>query len=119
VKTLSNTRNVDRAAWSVRSPFTLHAPRSTLHPLPKKVRYFCILVLLGASCVIHVGCADNEDKPTTRPMTARERQDAALKDPFSYGPNGQMMENPNISGGGLSDFDKKAFKHDVDDVLNP
>jgi hypothetical protein len=46
------------------------------------------------------------DDPTTR----------AMADPMGYHPN---MDEPNISGGGIANFDSKAFKKDVDDVLNP
>jgi hypothetical protein len=73
---------------------------------------FCILS--SAFCVLLTSCADN--KPTTRPATARERQDAAMNDPFGYSP---YTEKPDISGGDLGHFDKDAFNKDVDHVLNP
>lgn len=44
-------------------------------------------------------------------------RDKALQDPMNYNPAGSERED--ISGGGLLDFDKKAFRKDVDDVLNP
>jgi hypothetical protein len=54
------------------------------------------------------GCMD-EERPS-----ARERQDEALRDPFKYGP--QM---PDVSGGSTSEFDRDAFRGDVDRVINP
>jgi len=60
-------------------------------------------------CTVMLGCAD------TKTPSASDRQDAALRDPFGYSPN---MPNKN-SGGGLTEFDKQGFKHDVDRVLNP
>ncbi|MGH7213363.1 MAG: hypothetical protein ACREIT_01080 [Tepidisphaeraceae bacterium] len=63
-----------------------------------------------------LACSDNNKEPTTRPSNMRERQDAALRDPFGYSPE---MGNSDISGGGLSEFDKEGFKRDLDHVLNP
>jgi hypothetical protein len=84
-----------------------------------KVRYINLAVMLIAGCALLSGCAD--DKPAPHEMSVRERQDAALKDPFGYGPNtqGDLMQKEHISGGGIGDFDKKAMKRDLDDVLSP
>ena len=60
-------------------------------------------------------CSSNKH-PTTRPADAYERQDAAMRDPFGYSPLG---EKPDISGGGISDYDRNGMKKDVDHVLNP
>ena len=63
------------------------------------------------------GCAsDKKNGSTTRPASMRERQDAALRDPFSYKPG---IEDQDISGGDLGHFDKGAMKRDIDHVLNP
>ncbi|CAN5335210.1 hypothetical protein BH09PLA1_BH09PLA1_13730 [soil metagenome] len=71
--------------------------------------------LLG--CALFVGCADtNKGEPTTRPLTVRERHEAALKDPFSYGGD---TENIDVSGGDTQTLDKKALKRDIDAVFNP
>jgi hypothetical protein len=83
----------------------------------KSLGYF----LLPVACSIGIwfGCTENKPpttQPTTRPMTAKERQDAAMKDPFGYSPNGERTD---ISGGGISDFDRDAFKKDVKNVLDP
>ena len=61
-----------------------------------------------------VGCSSDKH-PTTRPASASDRQEAALKDPFDYSPN----INEDISGGDIGHLDKKAMKRDLDDVLNP
>jgi hypothetical protein len=72
------------------------------------------LPLLAA---VIVGCASDK-QPTTRPSTARERQEAALRDPMGYSPN---MDSPDtdISGGKLHELDRKAMRKDIDHVLNP
>ena len=46
----------------------------------------------------------------------RDRQDQAMKDPFGYSAN---PENADISGGGLTDFDRGGFKKDLKNVLDP
>jgi hypothetical protein len=60
------------------------------------------------------GCASDKH-PTTRPSSASDRQEAALKDPFNYSPN--MDED--ISGGGIGHYDRNAMRKDLDNVLNP
>ena len=60
------------------------------------------------------GCSSDKH-PTTRPASASDRQDAALRDPFGYSPG---IDN-DISGGGVSEFDRKAMRKDIDHVLNP
>lgn len=49
-------------------------------------------------------------------MTADEKQEAALRDPFSYSP---YDEKHDISGGEIGDLDKDALKRDLDHVFNP
>ncbi len=68
--------------------------------------------LLGvcALLALALGCADNNRAPTSQPG------DALLRDPMGYKPT---FDEPNISGGGIGHFDKKAFKKDWDSVLNP
>ena len=66
-------------------------------------------------CILSPGCTRSA-VPTTRPLTARERQDKAIKDPFNYSPD---SESTDISGGGLSDFDKDGFKKDLKNAINP
>ncbi len=90
---------------------------------PSKARRVSRPIGWGAACFAAslapfflAGCGGNEKKPTTRPSTIRERQEAALKDPFNYSPN---KDFPDVSGGGLGDFDKEGMKRDVDRVFNP
>jgi hypothetical protein len=75
------------------------------------------LLLCGAiTCAFAGGCASDKPGPTSRPATARERQDKAMKDPFNYSPDADRTD---ISGGGLTDFDRDAFNRDVKHVLDP
>ena len=67
------------------------------------------------ACFLSAGCSSNKH-PTTKPADAYERQDAAMRDPFGYSPLG---EKPDISGGGISDYDRNGMRKDVDHVLNP
>jgi hypothetical protein len=69
-----------------------------------------VFVMLFACAIgaLAWGCTNNthtSDDPTTR----------ALSDPMNYAPT----EDQNISGGTVSNFDKDAFKKDMDHVLNP
>jgi hypothetical protein len=72
-----------------------------------------MLSCLGVVCAVlglGLGCADSKPVATSQPG------DALLRDPFGYKPN---FDEPNISGGDFSHFDKKAFKKDWDSVFNP
>jgi hypothetical protein len=70
---------------------------------------FCLLLLA-------TGCS-YESKSDPPPMTLREKQEAALKDPMNYKPE---EEKPyDISGGGINNLDKKALKRDLDHALDP
>ena len=77
---------------------------------------FCLLP--SVFCLAFSGCQQNAatTQPTTKPSTARDRQDQAMKDPFGYSAN---PENADISGGGLTDFDRGGFKKDLKNVLDP
>ena len=80
-------------------------------------RVLCSSVFLCGSILLLTGC---EDGPS-----ARERQDAALRDPFNYNPDSDLMQprgreevDPtDISGGGTGDFNKKAMQRDLDAVF--
>jgi len=65
--------------------------------------------------LLAVGCSSSG--PTTKPATIRDRQDAALKDPFGYSVD--VKDEHDISGGGLFELDKDGFKKDVNHALNP
>jgi hypothetical protein len=66
-----------------------------------------------AMCALIAGCADSGHSSKT---TAADHQAAVLKDPFSYGGDTEKVD---ITGGGISEYDKKAMKRDVDSVLSP
>ena len=55
------------------------------------------------------GCADNN------PSVA-STQRSVLDDPIGYKPS---FEDPNISGGGLFHYDKKAMEKDLKSVFDP
>jgi hypothetical protein len=67
-----------------------------------------LLVIALALCV--VGCQDQNSG-------MRARQDAALRDPMNYSPH--TKDHTDISGGGMTDFKKDAFKRDVNSVFGP
>jgi hypothetical protein len=63
------------------------------------------------------GCATDKH-PTTRPASVRDRQEAALADPFGYSPDMNSSET-DISGGNVNELDRGALRKDLDHVLNP
>lgn len=79
--------------------------------------------LIGGLVVLALlsGC-ESEEGPS-----ARERQEAAMRDPFSYNPDGDLLQNPgreevdptDISGGRTGELNKKALNRDWDSVFNP
>lgn len=77
---------------------------------------FCLLP--SALCLIlSVGCSKQGGSgATSRPNTLRERQDKALKDPFGYSPD---VDRTDISGGGLTGFDRDGIGKDMKNVFNP
>jgi hypothetical protein len=78
---------------------------------------FCLVPC--ASCLaLLAGCSKKgqEQGATSRPSTLRERQDKALKDPFGYSPD---VDRTDISGGGLTGFDRDGFGKDMKNVLDP
>jgi hypothetical protein len=81
----------------------------------RHVRYPALLLL---ACTLLGACADSGNQaPTTRPMTIHQRQQEALRDPFGY----KLTDDdfPSVTGGGTSEFDRKAFKRDMDTFWNP
>jgi hypothetical protein len=73
-------------------------------------------LLFPFSFFLVAGCADTKSAPTSQPMSMRQRQDAALNDPFGYNGDSDM---PTVTGGKTGDFDKAGFKRDMDRVFNP
>lgn len=61
-----------------------------------------------------LGCESDDAEPKGN---LRTRQDRALNDPWNYSPH--EVDRTDISGGGMSEFNKKAFKKDMDSVFNP
>lgn len=66
--------------------------------------------------LVAAGCNVYEGSPSDQPRRIQDRQKQALKDPFRYSPD---LGDNDISGGGIRDFDKSAFKRDVDSVFSP
>lgn len=78
---------------------------------------FLLCILHSALCIcLLAGCSRQGQQPASRPSTARDRQDQALRDPFGYSPD---VEGTDISGGGLSGFDRDGFRKDMKNVLDP
>jgi len=71
-----------------------------------------LLIALSLAPFVAMGCASG---PSQDQMD-RDRQAAALKDPFGYNPDPHKSEDT-VSGNG--EFDKDAFKKDLDHVINP
>lgn len=82
--------------------------------------YLCSSVFI-CGFILFAGCESHEGP------SARDRQDAAMKDPFNYNPDADLMQQgrkdevdpTDISGGGTGEFNKKALKRDLDSVFNP
>jgi len=77
------------------------------------LRQIALISLLPAACCVLAACT--ADSNTTRSATSRPG-DGLEKDPLGYNP---QIEELNISGGSINNFDKNAFKKDMDDVFNP
>ena len=71
------------------------------------MRYTIALSMIGLAMLVGVGCADKAETPAP---------DRALADPMHYKPG---FEESDISGGGLTEFNKKAIRREVDGVFNP
>src|SRR4051794_30644914 len=82
-----------------------------LNPLRISARdKLCRAALIGGSLLL-IGCSDSKKKEPT----LAERQDAALQDPYGYRPDVRR----DVSGGGLTDYDKEGMRKDIHDVFNP
>lgn len=71
-----------------------------------------IMILLAAGLGGVAGCT-YQSTSTTKPSSWTQQ---AIDDPYNYNPK---MEKPNISGGGIDNFDKEGFKRDWDHVFGP
>ena len=74
------------------------------------------LAVCAAAGLSLPACAKKSASPTTRPATAQERQDRALKDPFGYKPD---WSDTDVSGGGDADLSKDGFQRDLGHVIMP
>ena len=75
------------------------------------------LTLAGLALVLCVaGCAAKHDAPTTRPLTASERSDKALRDPFGYSPD---FSETDRGAGGDAQLDHKGLRRDLGNVIMP
>jgi hypothetical protein len=72
------------------------------------------LLAAALACTLVSACADKNAPP---PETARQRQDRALRDPFAYGPDGEMPDP--AAGRDAHTFDREGFKRDMDRFWNP
>ncbi|MGD1275895.1 MAG: hypothetical protein ABR964_01570 [Tepidisphaeraceae bacterium] len=66
----------------------------------------CAAALCVGACATPAGSPGSDSDPTTR----------ALSDPMNYSPG---WDDTDVTGGGTTDFNSKAFKKDVDHVVNP
>ena len=81
----------------------------------KTVRWLVLFSIFHFPFSMLAGCAsDKQSNPAA--TSASDHQEAAVKDPFGYKPN---MDETDISAGGINNYDRKAMKKDIDDVLNP
>ena len=78
-------------------------------------RLLPISVVIGAPMLLLASCASDKKPPTTQPTNMRERQDAALRDPFNYKPD----MSRDVSGGDIGNLDRDGLKKDLNNVLNP
>lgn len=75
-----------------------------------------LIRLVSIAALAAVGCTNNQGGTSSQHPNADARQESTLKDPMSYGGNTEKVD---ITGGGIGNFDKKAFHKDMDTVLNP
>jgi hypothetical protein len=81
----------------------------------EQVRYLTLVLILACAYCFSAGCVDIKSNDETR-TTMRQRQDAALQDPFSVEPD---QSGYDVSGGDIRTLDRKALKRDLDTVFNP
>lgn len=72
------------------------------------MRYTMALAVIALAMLASLGCESGD--------SGQEPADRAQADPMNYKPG---FEDSDISGGGIMGFDKKAFRKDVNSVLDP
>lgn len=80
--------------------------------LPAIARRILFVTTTACGILFAIGCGSSA---TTQP-SEYDRQEKALHDPFGYSPDLKRTDN---SVTGSSEFDKDAFKKDLDHVINP
>ena len=68
-------------------------------------------------CLILLGCTHNTGGE--EPSTLRQKQDQTVRDPINYKPDNENTQPYDISGGGINNFDSKAFNKDLHNVFDP
>jgi hypothetical protein len=79
-------------------------------------RIIALTAACGFALFASASCANKTSGPTTRPLTAQERQDRALKDPFGYKPD---WRGTDVGGGRDADFKKDGIQRDLGHVIMP
>ena len=76
----------------------------------------CLGVLLSIIVAGSAGCAGKQGASTTRPLSAAERSDKALRDPFRYSPD---WSDTDTGGSGTAELDRKGLQRDLGHVIMP
>lgn len=74
-------------------------------------RLACLAAAVGGATLLSACTVVN-----TPEASSTERQDQAMRRPFDYSP---MTDVPDISGGGIGEYDPKSMGRDLNHVLNP
>jgi hypothetical protein len=80
------------------------------------LRQVFLASLLPGLCCLMAACTTNSANSDGSYSTSQPGDDF-LRDPT--GATIPRMQDPNISGGAINNYDSKAMKKDLDDVLNP
>ncbi len=68
----------------------------------------CWILIAALGALLLSGC--------NTPPPRQDPREAGLNDPMNYNPAGEWRD---VSGGGITDYDRKEMRKDLDDVLNP
>src|SRR5438046_754977 len=107
---MSRELRIEDGGWK-KPTCAMRYPLSSIIYLPSPVRYLRLSVFICSLSLLMAGCADDQKN-----QTIADRQNAMLRDPMEAKAD---LKTHNISGGGLTNYDKDAMKKDLDDVLNP
>jgi hypothetical protein len=72
-------------------------------------------LLICVACALLSACANDNNHPTSRPASVRERGEQALRDPANFEPE----DPPTVSGKPGKGIDKKGIRRDWDRFWNP